>query len=201
MNRNRYYIFSLGLLAIALAISVFNNLRSKTKEKELRNLLFKSAYSIDRDNGNIHSDLGLILNDDDLAKSSPYIQITRKNFDSLKIALTTKDSTELARNLISNVKNKLDFNDSLIHFRNKWTNHGVRDYGYFLFEAFEHGPAYRFGDTVELTFTLINTLGFKGDTYDIVDFYPRELGRKNGNRLHFNITTGKLLKSVLKPKE
>jgi hypothetical protein len=199
LKSNSYYIFLISTLSIALLVSIYFNLNSPKKELELRRLLAKSAYSIDRDNSDIKEDLSMVLNYEDCLKAKPTLLHTKKHFDSLETALKTTDSTELALNLIENIKKKLYFSDTLLNFRRNWCILGDFDKSTTMIEVLEHKPIYKLGETVELNFFLIDRLGFKSNAYEIVDFSPKEKGVKDGNGLFFSIETSKLFQNLVEP--
>jgi hypothetical protein len=199
LKKNTYYTFLISTLSIALLVSIYVNLNSPKKELELRRLLAKSAYSIDRDNSDIKEDLSMVLNYEDYLKAKPTLLHTKKHFDSLETVLKTTDSTELALNLIENIKKKLYFSDTLLNFRRNWCILGDFDKSTSMIEVLEHKPIYKLGETAELNFFLIDRLGFKSNAYEIVDFSPKEKRVKNGNGLFFSIETGKLFQSLIKP--
>ncbi len=201
MKSKFVYYSVIVILTVSLGIVSYYYLQALKREKENKHLLLKSAYAIDSDNRYLHDDLWMILNDEYLAKNRPYLPIKKKLFDSLLLTLRTKDSATLENNLLNEVRYKLDFNDSLADMRRNWTSHGTPDNSYCMIYNFEHEPIYKLGDTVNLNFFLIEQLGYRSNSYDIVDFSPKKYGKQHGTSLTFTIPTKSLFKNLEKPTE
>ena len=201
MQQKLLYYLTFLTLIILLALTSYKYFQSKKREKELSILLEKSAYSVDRDNSYIHDDLKLILNNEYLAKGRPYLPLQKKIFDSLVSSLKTSDSNQLKSTLIKSVIDKLNLNDSLIHFRSNWTHHGTPNYSYSMVEYFEHAPIFKYGDTINFTFHVISTIGLIKPEYQIIDFFPKNFCKNGKWYLKLSIPTRSLVNSPQNPVE
>ncbi|MFT3910938.1 MAG: hypothetical protein QM737_18835 [Ferruginibacter sp.] len=186
------------ILTISLSIVSYNYFQAIKREKEHKALLIKSAYIIDSDNRYLHDDLWMILNSEYFAETRPDLPLKKKLFDSLENSTRTKDSISLVKNFIPEIRSKLAFHDSLYYMRSNWAIDGTPDYSYCMLYNFEHEPSYKLGDTVNFKFLLIEQLGYKSSSYEIVDFSPKNYGKQSGTSLRFSIPTKSLFKNLEK---
>ena len=95
MKQHSFNIWAILGLSFLVAFFCYKYYQTKEEKKILESLLKRSAYSIDRDNSNIHKDLREIL---DYKFNSDSVHSEKRHFDSFITKMNIVDSNELLNN-------------------------------------------------------------------------------------------------------
>ncbi len=193
MKRAFLYLATISILTLLLALFIFKYYSVKEDRDDLKHLLQKAVYSIDRDNEHTFEDISDITINKTLSE--------HKYFDSVLNVVGINDSSQLQTNLSKSIINKLNLRDTMLRFSYRWCVLAVNWSKYYISDVLEHNSNYKYGDSIKLVFRITPTLGFQKNNYDIVNFSPNEYGSKEGTEIIFRIPTKKIIAIQDIPKE